>query len=185
LLHSGMAAKVVEIAREALPHARRFAILVHEPDPVHKLQLEEFTETAKRFALEPLVIRVAQTEELSIAFNEAVTQKADLLYLPALPFTLSHYRYVVDRSLKVGLPVLSGYEEITSAGGFLSYGSRREENFIRAAALVDKILRGAKPGDLPVEQPDRFELIVNMKTAKAMGVTVSQTTLLRASKVIE
>ena len=185
LLHSGMAAKVVEIAREAMPRARRFAILVHEPDPVHKLQLEEFTEAAKRFALEPLVIRVAQTEELAIGFNEAVTQKADMLYLPALAFTLSNYRYVVARSLKSGLPVLSGYAEITEAGGLLSYGTGREENFIRAAALVDKILRGAKPGDLPVEQPDRFELIVNMKTANAMGVMVSRTTLLRANRVIE
>jgi putative tryptophan/tyrosine transport system substrate-binding protein len=185
LLHSGMAAKMVEIAREAMPRARRFAILIHETDPVHKLQLEEFTEATRRFALEPLVIRVARSEELAIGLNEAVTQKADMLYLPALAFTLSNYRYVVDRSLKDGLPVLSSYAEITAAGGLLSYGTGREENFIRAAALVDKILRGAKPGDLPVEQPDRFELIVNMKTAKLTGVAVSHTTLLRANKVIE
>jgi len=185
VLHTGMATKAVEIAREALPRARRFAILVHEPDPVHKLQLAEFIETARRFTLEPIVIRVAQTEELAIAFNEALSQKAELLYLPALAFTLSNYRYVVERSLKAGLPVLSGYEEITAAGGLLSYGTGREENFIRAAALVDKILRGAKAGDLPVEQPERFELIVNMKTAKAMGVTLSQTTLMRANRVIE
>ena len=185
ILHTSMVGKMVEIAREALPRAARFAILVHEPDPVHRLQLDEFVKAARQFTVEPIVVRVNQAEEVALAFNEAVRQKADALYLPAMAFTLSHYRYIAARSLEARLPLLSGYDEITAAGGLLSYGSGRDENFRRAAALVDKILRGANPGDLPVEQPERFELVVNLRTAKAMGIAVSQTTLLRASKVIE
>jgi putative ABC transport system substrate-binding protein len=83
------------------------------------------------------------------------------------------------------LPLLSGREDTTAAGGLLSYGTAREENFRRAAVLVDKILRGAKPGELPVEQPERIRLVVNLKTARAIGVALPRAILLRADTVIE
>jgi putative ABC transport system substrate-binding protein len=132
-----------------------------------------------------VVVRVARTEEIARAFNEIIDRKADVLYLPPLTFSLSHRSQFIDRSIKARLPLLSGHHDTTVAGGLLSYGTWREENFRRAAALVDKILRGASPAELPVEQPERFQLVVNMKTAKAIGVSLSPTTMLRADKVIE
>ncbi len=185
MLHAGIAAKVVEIAREALPRARRFAILVHDSDPAHKEQLQWFKDAATQLNFHPVVVRANQAEELGLAFNEVVSEKADALYLPELSFVRAHSRYLIERSTKARLPLLSGYEEITAEGGLMSYGSPREENFQRSAVMVDKILRGAKPGDLPVEQPERFRLVVNLKTARAIGVSVSQTILLRANRVIE
>jgi ABC-type uncharacterized transport system substrate-binding protein len=185
MLHPGMAAKILELAREALPQVRRLAILVHDADPAHKAQLDSFVQGARQLNLDPVVVRASQAEELALAFNETVTQKSEALYLPELAFVRAHSRYLIERSLRAKLPLLSGYAEITAAGGLLSYGSPREENFQRSAVLIDKILRGAKPGDLPVEQPERFELVVNLRTAKAIGVTVPQSTLLRANKVIE
>lgn len=179
------AAKIVEVTREALPQVQRLAILVHESDPIHKLILDLLVPTARRFKFEPLVFRVTGADGLAHAFDEMVGQRADAVYLPDLAFNRSHHRELVDRSFKARLPLLSGHEEITAAGGLLSYGTPPEENYRRAAALMDKILRGAKPGDLPVEQPQRFELVVNLKTAKAIGVTLSPVTMLRATKVID
>ena len=177
--------KMVEVARQAFPAGQRLAMLVYDPDPMGKVTIERFTRAAASLKFEPVVVRVKRTEELGSAFDEVVRNKPDALYLPNLTFMYSHHHYLVERALEAKIPLLSGRYETTEAGGLLSYGFSRDENYRRAATLVDKILRGAKPGELPVEQPDRFELIVNMKTAKAMGVTVSQTTLLRASKVIE
>jgi putative ABC transport system substrate-binding protein len=180
-----LSAKMVEIAREALPQAKRLAILVHEIDPAHKAMVDLFVPTARNLKFDPLVVRVARANELGRAFDEMARHKTDALYLAELAFSTSNRRDIVDRSLKARLPLFSTNQETASAGGLLSYGTSREESFRRAAALVDKILRGAKPGDLAVEQPERFELIVNLKTAKAIGVTLSPTTMLRATKVIE
>jgi len=185
MVYLGLAAKIVEVAREALPQAQRLAILVHHPDPAHKFVLETFLPTVQRFNFEPVVVHVERTEDLERAFKELTDRKADALYLPDLAFGSSNRDQIIDRSVKARLPLLSGQHDTTAAGGLLSYGTPREENFRRAAALVDKILRGAKPGDLAIEQPERFELVVNMKTAKAIDVKLSPTTLLRATKVIE
>ena len=184
LVHA-MDAKMVEIAREALPQARRLAILVYEADPIQKSVREAFVSAALQLKFEPIVVNVRRVEELALAFNEVVGKKPDALYLPPISFMFSNRRYLVERALEARLPLLSGREETTAAGGLLSYSTDRLENYRRAAALVDKILRGAKPGELPVEQPERFQLVVNMKTAKAIGVTLSPTTMLRADKVIE
>jgi putative ABC transport system substrate-binding protein len=178
-------AKAVEIVREILPRARRLAILIHKPDPYSKLSLEAFVAAAKRLKFEPLVIEVARTEELAIAFNEIVRQKADALYAPALVFIAAHRDYLVERALEARLPLLSPYEEMTAGGGLLSYGTERNENFRRAAVLVDKILRGASPAELPVEQPQKFELVVNLKTARTLGLKLPREFIQRADRVID
>ena len=175
--------RMVELAREALPRARRVAILVHEPDPVHKLLLADFLEACARLKLEPVIGRVKRVEDLGLAFSEALAQKPDALVVPNLAFMRSNERYLVERALQARLPLISGRVETTLAGGLMSYGSARNENFRRAAAIVDKILRGAKPGELPVEQPDRFELVVNGKTLKAIGAELAPGTLARARLV--
>jgi len=185
LTHTELAAKMVEVAREALPQAQRLAILVHDSDPGHKSMLELIVQSAQRFKFDPVVVRVARAEEIDRAFNEIADRKADALYLPPLVFSISHRKRFIDRSLEARLPLLSTHHDTTVAGGLLSYGNWREENFRRAAALVDKILRGAKPGELPVERPERLDFVVNMKTAKAIGVSLSPAIMLRADRVIE
>lgn len=184
LVHS-LEGKLVELAREALPQARRIAILVPDADPMTQAVVGNFLQACAQFKLEPVVVRVRRVEELATAFDEVARGKADALYSPGMVFTLSHGDYIIERSLQAKLPLLSHREEDTAAGGLLSYSTDRFENFRRAAALVDKILRGAKPRDLPVEQPERFRLVINRKTARAIGVTISPISLARADKIID
>lgn len=184
-VHAELYGKIVEIAHQALPVARRFALLVHDRDPVHKAMVESFELKTRGFNLEPVVIRISQADELGRAFTELSQRKSDALIVPNLVLLTSIRSQLVERARKARLPLVSLNALIAEAGGLLSYGTRTEENWQRAAAMVDKILRGAKPADLPVEQPERFQLIVNMKTAKAIGVSLSPTTMLRADKIIE
>lgn len=185
LLYSGLVQKLVEIAREALPAAGRLAILIDEADQAHKAELEGFEPTARRFKFEPIVVRIRRAEDLDRAFSELAERKADALIVPQLRLLNSKQKLIVARTLKARLPLLSALPGFTESGGLLSYGTPREENYRRAAALVDKILRGAKPGDLSVEQPDRFQLMVNRKTARAIGITLSPVTMLRADRIID
>jgi len=179
-----LTAKMVELAREVLPLARRLALLVYDPDPISGPTTADFRAAAAQLKFEPVVVRVRRIEELADAFDK-VARGADALYLPGIVFTLSHSDYIIERSLRSGLPLLSTREAHTTAGGLLSYSTDRTENFRRAARLVDKILRGADPGELPVEQPERFKLVVNMKTARAISVDIPQSILVRADRVIE
>lgn len=177
--------KVVELARDAFPKAQRFALLVHDPDPAHKDVVARFTIAAQRFRFEPLIVSVSQPSDLERAFHDMAARKADVLFPANLVFSTSHMREIVDRSLKAKLPLVTSQVEGVATGGVLAYGTRREENYRRAAALVDKILRGASPAELPVEQPGHVALVVNQKTAKAIGVRLPPSVLLRADRVIE
>ena len=177
--------KIVEIIREALPAARRLAVLVNEKDRFHKFVLDSFEPAARRLIFEPVIVRVTRAEDFEGAFKEMTDRKADALYVPSLAlFTFNRDR-IIELALKARLPQFNVNPDIAVAGGLLGYGTSVEENYRRAATLVDRILRGAKPGDLPIEQPERFQLVVNRKTAKAIGVTLSPATMLRADKVIE
>ena len=112
-------------------------------------------------------------------------RRADVLYVPNLTFGISNRDQIAERALKAKLPLVSNSHEMTTAGGLLSYAAQSEEDFRCAAAIVDKILRGAKPAELPVEQLARFTLVVNGKTAQAVRTSISPVTMLRADKVIE
>ena len=184
-LHLEVEAKMVEIIRDALPAAKRLGFLVHELDPFHKITLDSVEPAAKRFKFDLVVVRVARADDFERAFTELVARKVDALSVPTLTFLVNNRKQVIERARSARLPLFGSHHQLVEDGGVLFYGTRQEENFRRAAALVDKILRGAKPGDLAVEQPERFELVVNLKTAKAIGVKLSPTTLLRATKVIE
>ena len=185
IVYAGLTRKIVEIAREALPRARRFAMMIHDTDPAHRFALDSFESTAKSFHFEPTIVRVSGATDLDRAFSELARIRAEILFLPNLAFSTSHRVQLAERAARARLPLLSASSIVAESGGLLSYGTVGEENYRRAASLVDRILRGAKPGDLPVEQPERFQFIVNMKTAKAIGVKLSPTTMLRATKVIE
>jgi putative ABC transport system substrate-binding protein len=185
ILHTDLNAKMVEVAREALPQAQRLAILVHDSDPAHKSSLDSIVPAAKRFKFELLIVRVGGAGDFDRAFREIAERKTDVLLLATLVLFASHQSQLAERALKARLPLLGSHSRIAEDGGLLGYGTLFEENYRRAAALVDKILRGAKPGDLPVEQPERYQLVVNLKTAKAIGITLAPVTMLRATKVIE
>jgi putative tryptophan/tyrosine transport system substrate-binding protein len=185
LTYADITPKIVELAREALPEARRLALLIYDTDPAHKYALDTFEPSAKRFNFEPIIVCFSRPEELDRAFEELAERKADAVILPDLTFFASRPSQVTSRALKARLPVLGTSILVAESGGLLSYGTSGIENYRRAAAIVDKILRGAKPADLPVEQPQRFLLVVNRKTANAIGVTLSAATMLRAEKIID
>ena len=185
LVYVDLAPKIVEITREALPAARRLGTLVHEPDPAHKLALKTFEPAARRFNFEPIVVRVARVDELDRAFREFVDQKVEAIIIENAAFLTTNRQHIIKRAFDARLPLFGTTNLVPESGGLLSYGTLIEENWRRAAALADKIFRGAKPAELPVEQPDRFQLVVNRKTAKAIGVTLSPVTMLRADRIIE
>lgn len=185
LVYGDLTQKLVEVAREAFPAAKRFALLVHDADPVHRFALKGYAASTERLKLEPLIVRVARVEDFDRAFSELAGQKADVLILPQQALTTSQHAPLIERALKARLPLVSGQIFIAEKGGLLSYGARIEENYERAAVIVDKILRGANPAEIPVEQPQRFELVVNRRTARAIGVTLSPVTMLRADRIIE
>ena len=185
IVYSGLTRKLVEVARDALPKARRLAMVIHDTDPAHRFALESFEATARSFSFEPMIVRVARATDLDRAFSELAARKADVLFLPNLTFFTSQRNQFAERALKVRLPLLTTSEQNTESGGLLSYGTVVEENYRRVAGLVVKILRGAKPGDLPVEQPERFQLVVNLKTARAIGVSFSRDFMQRTDRVIE
>ena len=107
-----------------------------------------------------------------------------MLVVPADPFALTHQQHIVDLAARARLPAVFDLREFVDAGGLMSYGPRITDMIARVAVLIDKILRGVKPGDLPVEQPGTFELVVNLKTAKALGLTIPESFLLRADEII-
>jgi putative ABC transport system substrate-binding protein len=177
--------KLAELAREAFPAANRLAILVHERDAFHTNVIAQFEPSARRLKFEPLVVRVANAEALQGAFEELSARKADVAIVPTLALFTTHQKQVIAFGLKTKLPLISPHDNFARAGGLLSYGSPREEHYRRAAALVDKILRGAKAGDLAIEHPERIELVVNRRTARAIGVKLSPVTTLRADRIID
>jgi putative ABC transport system substrate-binding protein len=185
MVFAEMGSKMVEVAREAFPSSQRLAILLHAPDPAHKLILEHFAASTPRFHFEPVVVKFARVAELDRVFKELTERKADVLYVADLAFNHANTEQLIERALQARLPLISNFDEITLKGGLLSYGGARYENYRRAAMLVDKILRGAKPADIPVEQPDRFPLVINRRTARAIGVTLSPVIMFRADRIID
>jgi ABC-type uncharacterized transport system substrate-binding protein len=185
VLFPGMTQKAVELAREALPAARRLAVFSHEVDPASEFLLEGVERSARRLKFEPLIVPVKGPNDLDRAFARLAKSNVEVLIVPQLSLFQPLLGNLAARSVKARLSLVGSFAETADAGGLLSYGTPREDNFRRAAALVDKILRGAKPGDLPVEQPQRFQLVVNRRTAKAIGVTLSPVVILRADRIID
>jgi putative ABC transport system substrate-binding protein len=184
-LHLEIEAKLVQFVRETLPTARRLGVLVHDQDPVHRLQLESIEPAARRLKLEPIVVGIARIEDLDRAFKDLADRKADAVLAPNQSLFGTNSKRVADLALTARLPLFSPFLWTPFEGGLLSYGTSLDENYRRVAASVDRILRGAKPDDLPVEQPATFRLVVNLKTAKAVGVTLLAAILVRADRVIE
>jgi putative ABC transport system substrate-binding protein len=175
-------AKCVELFHDMLPAARRIAVIANAADPVFaKSFLEQVRLAGSGTGSEVNSITVRGPDELAAAFDTLVKDKADaLVYQPSLPT-----QRVVQLSLTHRLPTATSIRAFADIGGLLSYGSDGPALFRRASTFVDKIFRGGKPADIPVEQPTKFNLVINLKTAKALGISLPPTLLARADEVIE
>jgi putative tryptophan/tyrosine transport system substrate-binding protein len=181
---SDTSGKKLEFLREVVPSFRRLAIMANANNPGSMLDMSEAEATARRLGLEVTKSEIRRAEDIAPAF-EALRNRADALYV--CPDALPNTNRIGINILAVGarLPTMHGHREYVEAGGLMSYGNNNQDQFRRAADFVDKILRGAKPADIPVEQPTNFQLIVNLTTAKALGIDVPPTLLARADEVIE
>ena len=179
-------AKRLEILRELVPGASKIALLVNPNNPMHRLNYGDFlSRTAQRLGVALLTVEATTAEELDVAFASAAAQHADAILDLGDPLTFVQAPRMIALAAKYHLPASYLVRKFADGGGLVVYGPDIADLFRRAAGYVDKILKGTKPSDLPVEQPTKYELIINMKTAKALGLTVPPTLLVRADEVIE
>jgi len=186
LAPGGFIAKTLELIRELAPRARRVAVLMNPSNDVARLRYaEEGPQAAARLGMQIQMLEVREPTEIAPAIEGAARQGAEVLYIPGDSLFHIPPDRVPPTANRVRLP--SGFlsREVVQAGGLLSYGPDFIDIFTRAAGHADRILRGAKPSDLPVEQPTKYLLVVNLKTAKAIGFSVPRSLLLRADEVIE
>ena len=184
LQSSDLAGKRLELLREVVPGLRRLAIMANAGYPAAALEMSEVQATARTLGFDVVTFEIRRTEDIAPAF-EAFTGRAEALYVVSDPLVGTHR--ISNNTLALGarLPTIHGNREHVETGGLMSYGPNFPDLYRRAADYVDKILRGAKPADLPVEQPTKFDLVINLKTAKALGLEISPTLLGRADEVIE
>jgi ABC-type uncharacterized transport system substrate-binding protein len=179
-----VAAKRLELLREFVPGLRRLAILANVDGPAVLLDMREVQTTARPLGLEVVTSEIQRGEDIAPAF-EALKGRTDALYVCIDPLVNSHRIRINTLALAARLPTMHGSREYVEAGGLMSYGPNRPDLWRRSADIVDKILRGAKPADLPVEQPTKFDLVINLTTAKALGLDIPAAVLARADEVIE
>ena len=179
-----LASKRLEMLREVLPGLRTVAILVDMGSPNSVLEMGEAQAAAGTLGLAVVRSEVRRVEDITHAFD-ALKGRADAVYVCGSPLLTTNQSRVTSLALGARLPTMHGFRSYVAAGGLISYGPNLPSLFQRAAEYVDKILRGAKPSDLPVEQPTKFDLTVNLVTAKTLGLTIPPTLLARADEVIE
>jgi putative tryptophan/tyrosine transport system substrate-binding protein len=177
--------KRVEVLKAAIPNIRRMAVLIG-PTVRPKVMVKTLKEAANTQGIEATPISfVNRAEDLGSAFASASRAKANAIMITANPFFNAHRDRVVALAAQHRLPALYEFRDFVEAGGLMCYGADNRDVYHRVATYVDRILKGAKPADLPVEQPTKFELVINLRTAKALGLTIPQSILLRADQVIE
>jgi putative ABC transport system substrate-binding protein len=181
---SDTGSKRLELLREVVPSLRRLAIMGNVGNPGAVLDMREIQATAPMLGLEATTFEIRRAEDIAPVF-EALKGRADALYLASDPLLNTNRIRINTLALGARLPTMHGVREYVEAGGLMSYGPNVVDQYRRAAELVDKILRGAKPGDIPVEQPTKFDLVINLTTAKVLGLEVPATLLATADEVIE
>ena len=179
-----LAGKRLEMLREVVPGLRRLAIMGHAGNPTDVIQRGEAQAAAHALDLEVVPAEIRRGEDIAPAF-EAFKGRADALYVFGDPLMATNRLRINTLAQDARLPTIYNYREFVAAGGLMSYGPNFPDLFRHAAEFVDKILRGAKPNDIPVEQPTKFDLVINLTTAKALGIGVPPTLLARADEVIE
>jgi putative tryptophan/tyrosine transport system substrate-binding protein len=180
-----LAGKRVELVKELLPGSSRVALLNNMSNPVTPPQWEETKRAARAFGLEADFVDVRSEADIAPAFETARSRHVDAIIVGIDAVTQANHQLIVDLAARNQLPTVYGSREFVDAGGLMTYGVSFPQLYFRAAILVDKILKGAKPENLPVQEPTTFELIINLKTAKALGITVPPPLMVRAEELIE
>jgi len=183
IMHEALTGKRMELVKELLPTLSRIAILVRPSSPAATQYVREAEIAARALRIPLQVLTVSEPDDLDRVLSTALGGSAIILSDDAV-FT-ARRDHIAALALKHRLPLVSGIREVAEAGALMAYGAHNRESYRRAATFVDKILKGAKPGDLPVEHPTRFQLVINLQTAKALGLTIPQSLLLRADEVIQ
>ena len=183
-LHTVLVTKRLEILKEVVPSASRIAVFFHAANPTLLRQLKDIQDIAPAFRVTVLSVPVTGPDDFDRAFTMMRKERAAGLMVLGSPLIGIHRRQILDLAAKSRLPAIYTVRENPDAGGLMSYGANFHELWRRAATYVDKILKGVKPADLPVEQPMKFELVINLKTAKQIGLTIPPNVLARADKVI-
>jgi len=184
LLSSELVSKRIELLRDVLPNLSRLAVIANVGSRGAVLELAEVRTVARKFGIDIEALEIRRAEDIAPAFG-ALKKGAQALYV--CPDALVNANYVRINTFALGarLPTIHAFRDFVGAGGLMSYGPNNADLFRRAGDIVDKILKGAKPADLPVEQPTKFELVINLTTAKALGFTIPEAFLLRADELIE
>src|SRR5262245_25361249 len=178
-------AKQLELLKETVPKLRRVAILSNPDNAYHQLAIREVNVAARSLGVQLQLLEARGPNEFDGAFAAMAKERAEALLVLSDGIFSSHRTRLADLAARSRLPAAYGVRESVEAGGLMSYGPSFLDSYRRAATYVDRILKGAKPADLPVEQPTKFELVLNPKTAKALGLTIPQSVLLRADHVIQ
>ena len=179
-----LAGKRLELLREVIPPLRRLAILLDVNYPTALIELGEVQAAAGALGLEVASLEIRRAEDIAPAF-EVLHAHADALYVVVSTLIVANQQRIIIHAHAARLPTIFQQSDFVQAGGLMSYGPNIPDLFRRAAELVDRILRGTNPGDIPVEQPTKFDLVINLKTAKTLGIEVPPTLLVRADEVIE
>jgi putative ABC transport system substrate-binding protein len=182
-----LAQKVLEVAKDLTPQTRHVALVWNPGNPLHARTLRDkaLEGPAHQLGIELRALKAATPDELEPAFRAAAAWRADVVWVFGDQVFFVERTRIAAYALSERLPTMFNFRQHVEAGGLASYGADVATMYRRAAVQVDKILKGARPGDIPIEQPTRFELVINLKTAKALGLTIPQSLLLRADQVIE
>ena len=177
--------KRLEVIKEAVPGARRVGLIIH-PGSLHTARmLQDREHAARALALELRVFEVREADQLDGAFAAARTERMDALLVQTTALFITHRKRIVELAASARIPAIYGEREFVETGGLMFYGASFVDMYRDAAVYVDKILKGAKPADLPIEQPSKLELIINVKAAKALGVAIPPSVLARADRIVE
>jgi putative ABC transport system substrate-binding protein len=185
LLTVELVTKQLQLLTQAIPKVSRVALLTNPSNPGAALQRREAETAARTLGLQLQVLEAQWLDELAGAFDAMTSQRAEAVFLPGDSVLYFYRKQIADLAIKNRLPALFAPREFAEAGGLMAYGANIADLYRRAATYVDRILKGANPGDLSIEQPTKFELVINVKTAKALGITIPQSLLLRADEVIK
>jgi putative tryptophan/tyrosine transport system substrate-binding protein len=180
-----MEGKRLELLREVVPAVSHIAVLWNAANPIQVIDEKQVRASAQVLRMKVLSLPVRADAEIETALGTIARQRPDALFVLADRLLLHHRTRLMDFAVHHRLPGVYAYRELVEAGGLMSYGPSYEDMHRRAAYFVDRILKGANPGDLPVERPAKFDLVVNLKTAKALGLTIRQSVLVRATDVLQ
>jgi putative ABC transport system substrate-binding protein len=181
----GLSGKRLELLKESSPGASRIAVLWNPADESSPPLFAETQVAAQILGVQLVPAPVQSSNDFDSAFESMRREQVDALHIVGGPLFTGNYMLIADFALRNGLPTISARRQFAEAGGLMAYGPSFADLARRAAALVDKILKGAKPADLPIEQPMRFDFVINLQTAQALGLTIPQHVLAQATEVIQ